>query len=403
MPTCRTSLTAAPVVLSCSRSVPVRLTPGIATVIVPVRSAAIPAPASSMRPVPPVSETTGWLPVVSANATFVAPTRTTGAVPVPPAIARVVRSKAKSPLRVCPRKDAETPTASTRRNGPAGSPSAAAPVLLTAIDSLPLSAKPGTLLTWMSALMRPATPAALRSRLPSRLARLRNVVVPSPRLSETFDAATRVLVVPPTVERSNVKSPDSVCPATLSVVPVPVSLMYGPAGMLAIDRWLPIANGPATAAGVVLSRTSNVPPSSTPGRLSAIVPPKPPASPAVVTSSSPAPFVSWTIGVPPSPIEKAALATPIRRPSALRVKEKSPETLWPRTASWRPRTAANGWPAAVFFSASANLTTTSPSLPGIVSVWSTAKPKLLTRTRISPDSVRPGKPRTWIVPRASKA
>ena len=148
-----------------------------------------------------------------------------------------------------------------------------------------------------------------------------------------------------------------------------------------------------------------MPPSSTPGRVSAIVPPKPPASPALVTSSSPAPFVSCTIGVPPSPIEKAALATPIRRPSALRVKEKSPATLWPRTESCRPRprTAANGWPAAVFFSASENLTTTSPSAPGIVSVWSTAKPKLLTRTRISPESVRPGKPRTWIVPRASNA
>ena len=105
------------------------------------------------------------------------------------------------------------PVTTTRTYGPAGRPSAAAEVVLTATDTAPDRLNPVVPPASMTADSVPATPPFVASRLPATDDSDRYVEAPAPTVSVPPLIDSRVL---PAV-RSTVTVPDRDCPATPSV------------------------------------------------------------------------------------------------------------------------------------------------------------------------------------------
>ena len=124
------------------------------------------------------------------------------------------------------------------------------------------------------------------------------MVVPSPRLSETLVAATRMTVVgvaPMVVAFSKAKFPVKVWPATVRATPVASTRMNGPAGSVSAMVSEPMVKFSATATEVLLMETWTVAARETDGTFSsAIVALTRPARPALVTRKVPDPPLTTT-------------------------------------------------------------------------------------------------------------
>ena len=384
-----TSLTAAPVLFAWTTSAPVTVTPGTVTAMVPPSWSAMPVEVSRMRPLPSVSVATGVVPAVSVSPTWLATTRTT----VAPACV-VERSKARSPVRVCPPRVRAAPSASTRTYGPAGrSPTVAAPVLRATRTVPTVRTEPRPPPSVTRADRRPEIPAADSTRVPATWSRVTKSVPPAVRTRPPPVISSRVTGVPPTVERSTVSVPACTCwPATTRSSPVAETRKYGPAGT------------PPTVAGVVLraSETEEVL-SETPGTCRAMLPVSVPLTPVLPKVQVPAP-----------PVRSAASPSERDRPEKRRLKpsvsfvssSRFAVRVWPRAPTVRPVpvTETYGAEVDVAFSVSEKASTTSsPPSPNEIVVGATRAVVWLTRTRTVPPSVTPAKPTSSRVPRTSSA
>ena len=127
--------------------------------------------------------------------------------PVPPGMPSspraVERSTARSAVRVWPATVRVAPRRTTRTYGPAGRPWTGVDAVLTATETAPLSARPGTVVVTVAA-SSPATPAAPRVRVPTTPARTK---VPGPTCRPPPETVRRVVEVAPEEVRSMPKVP----------------------------------------------------------------------------------------------------------------------------------------------------------------------------------------------------
>ena len=285
-----------------------------------------------------------------------------------------------------------------RRYGPAGSPSAGLPVVLTATATAPLSAKaPGAVST--SARSRPATPAEVRVRSPATPS---STKVPGPMLSIPLVTVRRVVADPPVPLRSSTKVPLSDWPETVRAAAVAVRRRNGPAGRSPVSE-----PNCGTIAPVVLISRANVPVvrvAPTPGASRVTVPLTRPASPEDPTRRLAVPPVSDATGAL-APAGTTRNTTPVAdtsSPAAVFVNAKAPVSVWPRAVRVRfPVIAVNGVAVEPASPVTKAMTTGSPPATGTdtENSW----PSWFRRTESVPASEMPATPTSCTVPDAVRA
>ena len=315
---------------------------------------------------------------------------------------RVMRKSAPSPPRSTPLPPCSALSAVVSSTPPTVNTSfTATPVLLMKMLNVPANVTPGTLSSTVAVTV-PARPAGVINSAPRPSLTRTKSVVPLPRRSETFAAATRTVVraTPPgvvgvLVERSKEKSPLRLWPAMVRLMFVPSTRRYGPAGKSTINVSPPTRMRSFTRAVVLLMARPSVPEKPISGI--ATVASMRPAMPAGVSTNAPSPPLSTTKSVVPSPMRRPTCETPMRTtrwPAAFVTcsKAKLPVRVWPRISSvagWptvRPATSTRTYGPA---GRSRSITMASGPEP-MVNVSSTRTLVLLIATVTLPSTVMPG-------------